>query len=158
MIGTSKGQPHDTIMKACGVSQHRVHSHSLAVPRRRTNAVTNMDGDSSRTRGVRSLQHQEAAGTGGSRKDDDMGMSPLREGAWIDAKTAQWSFLDHHAKCAKRPSNLASISMPGAGREAVRGIPNDYGDENRERLLLTVMALAASGYGGMAIQKPHWTR
>jgi hypothetical protein len=49
-----------------------------------------MDCDSSsRTAGVRSHRHQEAAGTGGSRKNDGMGMSHLREGAWIYANTGQ---------------------------------------------------------------------
>jgi hypothetical protein len=67
-------------------------------------------------------------------------MGHLREGAWIDAKTGQWSFIDEHADWAKRPGNLTSIGLPDAVREAIRDIPNDYGGDNRKRILLTVMA------------------
>ena len=47
-----------------------------------------MDGYSSnRTGGGRSHHDQEAEGSGGSQKNDGMGMSHLREGAWIDVST-----------------------------------------------------------------------
>ena len=48
-----------------------------------------------------------------------MGMGHLREGAWINAKTGQWSFIDEHADWAKRPGNLASIGLPDAVRNAI---------------------------------------
>ena len=77
--------------EACGASGYRVHSLSPAGPRGDTNEVTHMDGDSSRcTGGVRSRPHQAAAGTGGSRKNDGMGMSRRRDGAWIDGNTSEW--------------------------------------------------------------------
>ncbi|MGA2608310.1 MAG: hypothetical protein ABSH01_12745 [Terriglobia bacterium] len=67
-------------------------------------------------------------------------MGHLREGAWINAKTGQWSFIDEHADWAKRPGNLASIGLPDAVREAISDIPNDYDGENRKKILLAVMA------------------
>jgi len=49
-----------------------------------------MDGDSSsRTGDVRNRHHQEAAGSGGSRKDGGMGLSYLREGPGINSKAGQ---------------------------------------------------------------------
>jgi hypothetical protein len=69
-----------------------------------------------------------------------MGMGHLREGAWINAKTGQWSFIDEHGDWAKRPRNLASIGLPDSVREAIRDISNDYHGPNRKRILLTVMA------------------
>ena len=86
------------------------HSLRLAGPRGHTNEVTYMDCDGgSCTGGARSRQHQETPGTGGSRKDDGVGMSHLREGAWIDAKTGQCPFIDEHADRGKCPGSLASI-------------------------------------------------
>jgi hypothetical protein len=67
-------------------------------------------------------------------------MGHLRKGAWINASTGEWSFIDEHADWAQRPSNLMSIGLPDTVREAVRGIENDFIGENRKRILLTVMA------------------
>jgi len=67
-------------------------------------------------------------------------MGPLREGGWISAHTGHWPFIDEHSDSAKGPGNLASIGLPDAVREAIRDIPNDYGGENRKRILLTVIA------------------
>ena len=67
-------------------------------------------------------------------------MGHLREGAWINAKTRQWSFIDEHADWAKRPGNLAGIGLADSVREAIRDIPNDPHSTNRKRILLTVMA------------------
>lgn len=69
-----------------------------------------------------------------------MATGHLREGAWINARTGQWSFIDEHADWAKRPGNLASIGLPDAVREAISDIPNDYDGENRKKILLAVMA------------------
>jgi hypothetical protein len=100
-----------------------------------------MDGYSSnRTAGGRSHRHQKAAGTGGSRKNDGMGMNHLWEGAWFDAKSAQYSFGDEHAYVAKRPRNLTCIGLPDIVTEAIRDIPRDCGGENHKKLLFTFMA------------------
>ena len=64
----------------------------------------------------------------------------LREGAWINAKTGWWSFIDEHSDWAKRPGNLVSIGLPDSVWDAIRDTPNDYGGPNRKRILLTVMA------------------
>jgi hypothetical protein len=69
-----------------------------------------------------------------------MGTGHLREGAWINAHTGQWCFIDEHADWAKRPGSLASIGLPDSVRETISDIPNDYGGENRKRILLAVMA------------------
>jgi hypothetical protein len=54
--------------------------------------------------------------------------------------TGQWSFIEGHGDWAKEPGNLASIGLPDAVREAIQGIPNDYGGEIRKRILLALMA------------------
>jgi hypothetical protein len=69
-----------------------------------------------------------------------MATGHLREGAWINERTSQRRFIDEHGDWSKRPGNLASIGLPDAVREANQGIPNDYGGENRKKILLTVMA------------------
>jgi hypothetical protein len=70
-------------------------------------------------------------------------MTSLRQGAWIDAHTGQWSYIDEHANWAKREGNLQSIGLPASVWETVRDIPNDYGGENRKRILLAVMGAGA---------------
>jgi hypothetical protein len=82
-----------------------------------------------------------------------MATGHLREGAWINARTGEWRFIDEHADWAKRPGNLASIGLPDSVREAISGIPNDYGGENRKRILLAVMAaggIRLRGHGDWA--------
>jgi len=63
----------------------------------------------------------------------------LQEGAWINAQTGEWRFIDEHSDWAKRPGNLESIGLPDSVRLAIQGIFNDHG-ENRKKILLTVMA------------------
>jgi hypothetical protein len=80
-----------------------------------------------------------------------MATGHLREGAWINASTGEWRFIDEHADWAKRPGNLASIGLPDAVQEAIKDIPNDYGGESRKKILLTVMAeggIRLRGHGG----------
>ena len=67
-------------------------------------------------------------------------MTNLSQGAWINAYTGQWAWIDEHANWAQRPGNLVSIGLPDSVREAIADIPNDYAGENRKRILLTVMA------------------
>ncbi|MGA2606222.1 MAG: hypothetical protein ABSH01_02050 [Terriglobia bacterium] len=69
-----------------------------------------------------------------------MATGHLREGAWINASTGEWRFIDEHSDWARRPGNLASIGLSDVVREHIRDIPNDYSGENRRRILLTVMA------------------
>jgi hypothetical protein len=64
----------------------------------------------------------------------------LRQGAWINAHTDQWWFIDEHASWAKREGNLQRIGLPTSVWEAIRSTPNDYSGENRREILLTVMA------------------
>jgi len=64
----------------------------------------------------------------------------LRQGAWINSQTGNWAFIDEHANWAKREGNLQSLGMPSSVRESIREIPNDYGGENRKKILLIVMA------------------
>lgn len=65
-------------------------------------------------------------------------MGRLHEGAWINAKTSQWPFIDEHPGWAKRSGSLSGIGLPDAVREAMRDIPNGYGGENRTGILLAV--------------------
>jgi hypothetical protein len=67
-------------------------------------------------------------------------MANLRAGAWINAHTGQWSFIDEHSNWAKREGNLQSLGIPASVWEAIRDISNDYGGESRKTILLTVMA------------------
>ena len=76
-----------------------------------------------------------------------MAAGRLREGAWINAHTGQWCFIDEHADWAKRPGNLSSIGLPDSVREEIQDIPNDYCGEKRKRILLTVM-----GAGGIRLR------
>ena len=67
-------------------------------------------------------------------------MGKLREGAWINAATGEWSFIDEHADWAKQPGNLASIGLPDAVRKAIKDIPNDCSGESRKKILPAVKA------------------
>jgi hypothetical protein len=62
----------------------------------------------------------------------------LSQGAWINAHTGHWSYIDEHANWAKRPGNLERIGLPVSVWEAIRAIPNDQG-ENRKTILLAMM-------------------
>jgi hypothetical protein len=63
----------------------------------------------------------------------------LTEGAWVNAQTGEWSFIDEHSDWAKRPGNLMTIGLPDTVRETIRNVENDYFGENRKRILLAVM-------------------
>ena len=41
-----------------------------------------------------------------------MATGHLREGAWINAQTGEWSLVDEHSNWAKRPKNLMGIGLP----------------------------------------------
>lgn len=47
-------------------------------------------------------------------------MSHLREGAWISARTGQWSFISEHADWAITPGNLARLGFPGGKQMSLR--------------------------------------
>jgi len=47
-----------------------------------------------------------------------MAIGHLREGAWINGQTEQWSLIDERADWAKQPGNLASLGLPDAVQEA----------------------------------------
>jgi hypothetical protein len=64
----------------------------------------------------------------------------LHQGAWINATDGRFAYVDEHANWAKRPGNLESIGHPVLTWETIRDIPNDYGGQNRETILRTVMA------------------
>jgi len=55
-----------------------------------------------------------------------MGTGHLRESAWINAASGQWSFIRERTGWAKRPGNLTSIGLPDAVREVISDIPDDY--------------------------------
>ena len=81
-------------------------------------------------------------------------MTKLRQGAWINAHTGQWSYIDEHGNWAKRPGNLESIGLPASVWEAIRDIPNDYGGPKREAILRTVMAAGGvrmRGHGDVVV-------
>ena len=67
-------------------------------------------------------------------------MTNLRQGAWINSADGRFAFIDEHANWAKRLGNLESLGFPVSIWEAIRDIPNDYGGQNRESILRTVMA------------------
>src|SRR5208282_2757149 len=78
----------------------------------------------------------------------------MHEGAWINANTGQWAFIDEHANWAKRPGNLVGIGLPSSVWDEIHITPNDYGGENRKRILLTVMAaggIRMRGHGNVVV-------
>jgi hypothetical protein len=81
-------------------------------------------------------------------------MTNLRQGAWINANTGQWSYIDEHVNWAKRPGNLESIGLPTSVWKIIRVIPNDYGGDNRKAILLTVMdagGIRMRGHGDVVV-------
>ena len=81
-------------------------------------------------------------------------MSYLRQGAWINAHSGQFAWIDEHANWAQRPGNLASIGLPDCVREAIADIPNDYSGPRRKQILLTVMAaggIRMRGHGDVLV-------
>jgi len=81
-------------------------------------------------------------------------MSYLRQGAWINAHTGQFVWIDEHANWAKRPGNLVSIGLPDAIREVIADIPNDYSGPNRQRIVRAVMAAGGvrmRGHGDVVV-------
>ena len=78
----------------------------------------------------------------------------LRQGAWINAHTGKWAFIPEHADWAKHPGNLESLGLPTSVWETIRDVPNDYGGENRKRILLAVMAaggIRMRGHGDVVV-------
>jgi hypothetical protein len=64
----------------------------------------------------------------------------LSKGAWINAADGRFAYVDEHCNWAKRPGNLESLGLPTSVWESIRDIPNDYGGQNRESILRTVMS------------------
>jgi hypothetical protein len=67
------------------------------------------------------------------------GPGHLREGAWINGRTGQWSFIGEHGDWEKRPGNLASLGLPDAVQEAIKDISNDCGGKSRKKILPAAM-------------------
>ena len=81
-------------------------------------------------------------------------MTNLRQGAWINSADGRFALIDEHANWAKRPGNLESIGLPTSVWETIRDIPNDYGGENRKRILLAVMSaggIRIRGHGNVVV-------
>ena len=87
------GQPHGIIKELAESRSIAFTASAHPVERGHTNEITHGNVDSRRTGGVcNHYDHQEAAGTGGSREDDGMGVSDVR---LVDAKTGKWRFISH---------------------------------------------------------------
>lgn len=81
-------------------------------------------------------------------------MGYLRQGAWINAYSGQFAWIDEHANWAQRPGSLASIGLPDSVREAIADIPNDYSGPRRKQILMTVMAaggIRMRGHGDVLV-------
>ena len=65
----------------------------------------------------------------------------MREGAWIEACSRRWVWIDEHASWMQRRGPEFGLAQPVW--EAIRSIPNDFAGEGRALILRKVMD---SGY------------
>lgn len=64
----------------------------------------------------------------------------IREGAWIRVSDGAFWWIDEHANWIKRRENADAVGLPELVWQHIADIPNDYGGENRKRILLVVMS------------------
>jgi hypothetical protein len=63
----------------------------------------------------------------------------LREGAWINATTGAYKWIDDHARWAQRPGNAASLGVPDDVIEELGRIPWDFNGSGRKAIILLAM-------------------
>jgi hypothetical protein len=74
----------------------------------------------------------------------------MKEGAWIDATTGDYRWLDEHARWLQRPGNAASLSVPDDVIVELCKIPWDFNGSGRKSILLLAMdcgLIRARGHG-----------
>lgn len=63
----------------------------------------------------------------------------MKQGAWINAHTFEFFWVQEHADWIKIKENAMKLGVPEATWEKIKNIPNDYGGNRREAILLMVM-------------------
>ena len=63
----------------------------------------------------------------------------MREGAWINAHTAAWSWITEHASWIQNPENAQSLCMPDTVHAELAAIPRDFNGPGRKGILRVAM-------------------
>lgn len=74
----------------------------------------------------------------------------MREGAWINAKTGEYRWIDEHAKWIQVPGNATALGLPDDVIEALGKIPWDFNGDGRKAILMLAMGqglVRARGHG-----------
>jgi hypothetical protein len=64
----------------------------------------------------------------------------MKEGAWINANTFEFFWVDDHSRWIKEPENAKKLGIPSAVAANIAKMPNDFNGPLREKILLAVMA------------------
>lgn len=63
----------------------------------------------------------------------------MKEGAWINAATGDYRWLDEHARWLQRPGNAAIMGIPAEVIEELGQIPWDFNGSGRKAILMLAM-------------------
>lgn len=77
----------------------------------------------------------------------------MREGAWIDARTGKYWWVDEHCKFVKRPADADKMGLPDYVRQKIEPLScqGGYGPE-REAILIDVMKAGFIRFRGHGVQ------
>ena len=63
----------------------------------------------------------------------------MNEGAWINAYTGSWSWIDEHASWIQKPKNARSLGMTETVHAELAALPWDFNGQGREAILRVAM-------------------
>lgn len=78
----------------------------------------------------------------------------MKEGAWINAKTGQFAWVDEHSRFIQRKDDALAIGLPERVYEIIRDMKWDFNGEGREQILATAMKF---GFIRMRGHGAYWT-
>lgn len=78
----------------------------------------------------------------------------MKEGAWINAKTGQFAWIDEHARFIQREDEAKALGVPARVYDKIREMKWDFNGDGRESILATVMD---AGFIRMRGHGSSWT-
>jgi len=63
----------------------------------------------------------------------------VKEGAWLNARTGAYRWIDEHTRWLQRGENAKTIGLPDSVIQRIKAIPWDFNGEGRRSILLLAM-------------------
>jgi len=76
----------------------------------------------------------------------------MREGAWVNAHTGVWSWIDEHARWIQDSSNAERIGLGAEAFERIRSVRRDFNGPGRRMILRHAMEAGLVRFRGHGTQ------